>query len=72
MVYSARITIIMCAAAGCCCYYGGGGLENVSGCAKRYQGWGRTCVVLCALLKCKVSESREFTSTLAYYMKYIR
>lgn len=40
MVYSARITIIMCAA-------GGGGLVNVSGCAKRYQGWCRTCVVVC-------------------------
>lgn len=42
MVYSARITIIICAAA-----TGGGGLVNVSGCAKRYQGWGRTCVVVC-------------------------
>lgn len=45
MVCSARITIIMCAAAAAAT--GGGGLVNVSGCAKRYQGWGRTCVVVC-------------------------
>lgn len=57
----------------CCCYWNGGGLVNVSaGALSGGARGGVGHVLLCALLKCKVSESREFTSTLAYYMKYIR